>query len=219
MAKKLLLIMLILGLIGCGEKAAKNPLDPRNETFISDSLSGFNVTRGVDASSEEGKEIVNFKWGEHIGELKCLEISITYLDYFFVDENGYPVYFIEYPMRYQIRIKNNSNRSFEHLEVIAIQEYYENMVCQRWWYPYPLEVVVHKGDPMPGESIQVWQDVYLGPYSEVVLEDTYTAPIQTCAGLDQTHIIIKHYNNNVVTAALIYDNPELGIYCPPAPEK
>lgn len=200
----------------CSTKDAVNPLDPRNQNISS--IGGYKSTEAIDSESEEAEEIVNFKWGKHTGELKYLDISIEYLDYFYTDEEGYPVYYIGLPMRYRIKLKNTGNRTFNHLEVITIQEYYEDMVSYRWWYPYPLEVVVHKGDPLPGESIQVWKDVYLGPYSEVVLEDTYTAPIQTCAGLDQTHIIIKHYNNGTLCAAKIYDNPELGVYCPPPPE-
>ena len=92
------------------------------------------------------------------------------------------------------------------------------MVCNRYWYPYPDEVIVHKGDPLPEDSIQIWNSVYLVPSSIIVLEDTYIAPISTCSGLDQTHVIIKHYNNGVLHAAVIYDNPELGIYCPPSPQ-
>jgi len=211
----------LLIFIGCSAKEAVNPLDYRNDNGSVDGVavsSGFSGSRTIDADSEEGQELVLFKWGEHTGELKYLNISIKYFDYFYTDSDGYPVFYIGYPMRYQITLENTGDRNFGHLEVIAIEEYYEDINCDRWWYPYPRNVIVHKGDPLPGNSIQIWEDVYLGPNSTIVLEDTYTAPMATCAGLDQTHLIIKHYNNGVLHAAVIYDNPELGVYCPPAPE-
>lgn len=227
MIKKTLSVLIIfafLFLIGCSTKEAVNPLDSRNssdDTPNADSVessSGFEGTRTISGDSEEGEELVNFKWGEHKGELQYLDISIEYLDYFYTDADGYPVYYIGYPMRYQITIENSGDRTFGHLEVIAIEEYYEDMLpAYRWWCE-PVYVNIHKGDAMPGASIQIWEDVYLGPHTKIVLEDTYTAPIETCAGLDQTHLIIKHYNEGVLHAAVIYDNPELGVYCPPAPE-
>ncbi len=218
----ILVIIAFLFFIGCSAKDAVNPLDSRNQTEALDADTaeslGFSGTRTVDSDSDEGQELVHFKWGEHVGELKYLNVSIEYLDYYFTDPGGYPGYYIGLPMRYQITIENTGGRNFGHLEIIAIEEYYEDMLpAYRWWCE-PFEVNIHKGDAMPGDSIQIWEDIYLGPHSEIVLEDTYTAPIQTCAGLDQTHLIIKHYNNGVLHAAVIYDNPELGVYCPPPPE-
>lgn len=218
-----IVIISLLMFTGCSTKSPNNPLDSRNDTLGEDTIPVFKVTRAVDSDSEEGQEHINFKWGEHKGELKYLDISIEYFDYHGTDTNGYPIYYIDPysiypPMRYKITIKNTSDRNFGHLEVIAIQEYYEDMLpSYRPWYS-PVYVNIHKGDPLPGDAIQVWEDIYLGPYSEVVLEDTYRAPIQTSAGLDQTHVLIKHYNNGVLSAAVMYDNPELGVYCPPPPE-
>jgi len=126
MRAKIIFSFLILAfvILGCSSKGAENLLDPRNGI---ETESRFSLTRSVDANSQEGEELVNFKWGEHNGELKYLKISIEYLDYFYKDEGGYPVYYIGLPMRYKIILKNTGCRTFEHLEVIAIQEYYESM--------------------------------------------------------------------------------------------
>jgi hypothetical protein len=70
---------------------------------------------------------------------------------------------------------------------------------------------------MPGASTEVWEDIDLGPKSEVVLEDTYTPPLATCDGLDQTHLVVQHGNNGRPLAAAIYCNPEAGVFCPPPP--
>ena len=203
----------------CSSENPLNPSDARNGGGAESTgiVSDF-ASRGVDSSSEEGQEAVHFKWGEHTGELKYLDISIEYLDYYGNTGEGYPIYYIGLPMRYKITIRNTGDRNFGHLEIIAIQEYYEDhLPAYRPWYA-PFEVNVHKGDAMPGDSIQVWDDVYLGPYEEIVLEDTFIAPMATVAGLDQTHLIIKHYNNGQLNAAVMYDNPEQGVYCPPPPQ-
>jgi len=223
----ILFILSLLIFIGCSAQAPINPLDARNSGALqNDSVTVsepalLSPTRAVGSDSEEGKEIeeeLNFNWGDHTGELEYLDITIEYLDYFGIRDDGYVIFYIGQPMRYRITIKNTSGRTFGHLELVALQEYYEDEVCDRWWYPYPQEVIIQKGDPMPGDSIQIWEDIYLGPYSEIVLEDTYTPPIQTCDGLDRTHLLIKHFNNGGLHAALLYDDPELGVYCPPPPK-
>ncbi len=219
-SRNILSLMIIFALfffLGCSSEKALNPLDARNNGASGGDASF--TSRAVNANSDEGEEHVKFKWGEHIGELKYLDISIEYLDYDGrIDAEGYPIYYIGEAMRYKITINNTGDRNFGHLEVIAIQEYYEDMLpSYRPWYA-PFYVNIHKGDAMPGDSIQVWDDVYLGPYETIVLEDTFISPWETCAGLDQTHLIIKHYNEGVLHAAVMYDNPELGVYCPPPPE-
>ncbi len=219
--RNILSLMVILSLfffLGCSSENPVNPSDARNNGANGAGGDVIFSSRTVNANSDEGEEHVKFKWGEHTGELQYLDISVEYLDYFYNDAEGYPVYYIGYPMRYKITIQNSGNRNFGHLEIIAIQEYYEDQLpSYRPWYA-PFEVNIHKGDAMPGDSIQVWEDVYLGPYETIVLEDTFIAPWETCAGLDQTHLIIKHYNEGVLHAAVMYDNPELGVYCPPPPE-
>jgi hypothetical protein len=213
-----LILVTSLVFVSCNSREAINPFDSRNALGNDGNASlPYSISRGVDSKSKEGNDHVNFKWGEHTGELNKLDFSIEYLDHFGTIAGGYVIYYIGVPMRYRITIKNTSDRNFGHLEVIAIQEYHETKTCNRWWYPYPQSVSVEKGDPMPGDAIQVWEDVYLGPNSEVVLEDTYTAPIQTCSGLDQTHLILKHYNQGELHAAVMYDNPELGVFDPPPP--
>jgi len=155
--------------------------------------------------------------GEHAGELKNLEVRIIFKQPYFYTETGLAGYYIGLPMNYEIRIKNTGNRTFKHLDIAAIQEYHESLTCDRWWYPYPQEVTVAKGEAMPGDSMQYWRDVEIGPGGEKVLEGRYTAPMETCSGLDQVHLIIQHTNNGALHAATMYYNPEAAVYCPPPP--
>jgi len=156
--------------------------------------------------------------GEHAGELKWLDIDIVFEAPYFYTAEGYAGYYIGLPMNYEVRIKNTGNRNYEHLDVAAIHEYYESDECDRWWYPYPQNVSVAKGEAMPGDSMMYWRDVSIAAGEELVLEGTYTAPLATCDGLDQIHLVIQHTNNGATHAATMYYNPEAAVYCPPPPD-
>ncbi len=157
--------------------------------------------------------------GNHYGELKNLEIKVVYKNPMFYTPEGLAGYYIGMPMDYEVKIKNCSNRTYNNIEITAIQEYYDSGICNRWWWPYPLQVTFNKGDPMPGDATQVWTNLTLRGNEELVLTDDYFCPMSACDGLDQTHVIIKHINNGKVESAIIYYNPECGIYCPPPPLK
>jgi len=60
MRVKIIFSFLILAfvILGCSSKGAENLLDPRNGN---ESESRFSLTRSVDADSQEGEELVNFK--------------------------------------------------------------------------------------------------------------------------------------------------------------
>jgi len=68
---------------------------------------------------------------------------------------------------------------------------------------------------LPGDSKQVWRDISLGPNQKIALIGRYNVPLATCDGLDQTHVIIQHTNKGKVEAAIMYYEPECGIFCPP----
>ncbi|MFA5859901.1 MAG: hypothetical protein WC955_12640 [Elusimicrobiota bacterium] len=159
------------------------------------------------------------KMGNHCGELKGLEVSVVYKDPFFYTEEGYAGYYIGLPMTFEVKLVNKSNRTYNNLDITAIQEYYESGSCQRWWYPFPLYVTYNKGDAMPGDSTMVWSNITLRGNETITLTGVHTATMETCDGLDQTHVIIKHMNNGKPDAAMFYYNPECGVYCPPPPEK
>ena len=154
-------------------------------------------------------------YGEHKGELKNLDIKVIYTYPYFYTAQGLAGYYIGRPMTYEVHIANNSQRTFNHLDVTAIQEYYELGTCNRTWYPYPESVTYSKGQQLPGNSKQVWRDVSLGPNQKVVLSGSYDVPLATCDGLDQTHVIIQHTNEGKVEASIIYYEPECGVFCPP----
>jgi len=154
--------------------------------------------------------------GEHRGELKNLSIKVVYTNPYFYTSEGLAGYYIGMPMTYEVHIANNSRRTYKHLDVTAIQEYYESGTCNRAWYPYPQYVTYSKGEPCPGDSKQVWRDISLGPNQKIVLSDRYDVPLAVCDGLDQTHVIIQHTNKGIVEAAIMYYEPECGVFCPPA---
>lgn len=160
----------------------------------------------------------NVHFGKHAGELKNLSIKVVYTDPYFYTPEGLAGYYIGMPMTYEVHITNNSRRTYKHLDVTAIQEYYESGTCDRFWYPYPQYVTYRKGEPLPGDSKQVWQNISLGPNQKIVLSGGYTPSLATCDGLDQTHVIIQHTNRGKVEAAIMYYEPECGVFCPPPPK-
>ncbi|MCE5301402.1 MAG: hypothetical protein LLG37_11105 [Spirochaetia bacterium] len=157
--------------------------------------------------------------GEHAGELKWLDIDIIFQSPYFYTAEGYAGYYIGLPMNYEIHITNMGNRKYEHLDVAAVQEYYETGTCDRWWYPDPQIVDYTKGEAMPGDSMMYWRDVSVSAGEELVLKGTYTAPLATCSGLDRIALAIQHTNNGATHAATMYYNPEAAVYCPPPPSE
>jgi len=154
-------------------------------------------------------------FGKHKGELKNLSIKVVYTNPYFYTSEGLAGYYIGMPMTYEVHIRNKSRRTYQHLDVTAIQEYYHSGTCNRTWYPYPQQVTYRKGQPLPGNSKQVWRNNSLGPNQKIVLRGRYNVPLATCDGLDQTHVIIQHTNKGKVEAAIMYYEPECGVFCPP----
>lgn len=156
-----------------------------------------------------------FAYGEHKGELKNLDVEVVYTNPYFYTADGLAGYYIGMPMTYELHIKNTGKRTFKHLDITAIQEYHESGTC----YRYTGEITYVKGDAMPGYTTQSWSDLTLEKGEGIVLKGGYVPPITTCDGLDQTHVTIKHTNNGNDEAAVIYFDPEAGIYCPPPPDE
>jgi len=157
-------------------------------------------------------------YGKHLGELKQIQVWVVYTNFFYRDAQGYPVYYIGAPMSCEIHLKNTGNRTFNRLDVSCQHQYYESGVCDRWWWPYPRTVSYSKGEPLPGDSCKTWAELSLGPGEEISLPMTYTPPYETCDGLDQTCVILKHTNKGGETSAVFYYNPECGVFCPPPPK-
>jgi len=168
------------------------------------------VTTGIVASP------VMASAGKHFGELNYLRVKVNYLEPYFwtTDDPPLPGYYIGLPMNYEVELQNVGERPFVRLTVIAIHEYGVSGICEnRWWWPYPRYVVYSKGEPLPGDSIQVWEDVYLAPGATLLLTDEYTAPLATIFGiLKQTHVIVSHMNEGVPSAAVIYNETETGAF-------
>jgi hypothetical protein len=158
-------------------------------------------------------------YGSHNGELNDLKIELVYLDPKGYNQTGHSVYYIGQEMDYEIRLTNLGNRTFNCLDVSSQQQYYDNGTCQCWWWgPNQAPVSYTKGEPMPGDSTNNWNGVQLPPHSMVVLKGGYLSPNQTASGLDQTAVLIKHCNTpgqNSEHDALMYYNPEQGVFDPP----
>lgn len=246
MKKSILLffsIILIFAFYGCDE--SKNPTAPSKEELGASPSPQPVPSVIADAITENGNILINTEhvystdpsdgsvdWlvdtsvaghipgiGEHSGELQWLDIKIIFTKPYFYTSEGLAGYYIGLPVNFEIQITNTGNRNYEHLDIVAIHEYYESKDCNRWWYPYPQEVSVSKGEPLPGNSMQYWRDIQIGKGEKIVLQGTYTPPLATCDGLDQIHLIIQHTNNGALHAATMYYNPEAAVYCPPPPSE
>lgn len=181
--------------------------------------------------------------GKHIGDAAPIQVEIVYKDapgILTIDERGatyyfpawnwtfreggvydesyygtYPVYFIGQTMTFEMHIKNTSNRTYRNLKVVATQEYH-------------LAAGASYGEPMPGDSSEEWFIEKLGPHEELVLTGYHYAPYNTLPGLDQTHVEIYHWSNGKIIpidiqvrsakapGRLFWNDPEAGVYCPPA---
>jgi hypothetical protein len=146
--------------------------------------------------------------------LSALKVTVTYFDPYFYTDQGYPGYYIGVPLTCKLTIKNTSDKCFKDLTVEGVHEYYENEICERWWFPYPMEANYAKGEDLPGDSGNTWTKVDICSHAEISLTWTYTSPIETCSGLDQTHVLITSSSEQV-----ILNSPEAGIFCPPPPAK
>jgi hypothetical protein len=148
--------------------------------------------------------------------LSQLKVNVTYLDPYSFTADGYPVFYIGVSFTCKITVTNPSCRKFHNIVVSATHEYYDSGICERTWYPYPLEVTYTKGEPMPGDSTMEWK-TSIDPKSQVSFDWTYTPPLATCSGLDQTHVTISVIYADGKFEKIILDSPEAGIFCPPPP--
>jgi len=154
--------------------------------------------------------------GQHVGERKQLDYFIEYASPSgftgsdqTADSNlwGLPLYFQGETMRYRIHIQNNSNRTFNHLRVIASQEYFLADGAQR-------------GALMPGNATQSFFVPTIQPFQEIVLNGSYEIGTEGFPGFDQTHLMIEHWASENGKPAdnrgrVIIDDPTAGLWCPP----
>jgi hypothetical protein len=190
---KLLLILVIFTMIifsGCAKKQVTSP----------DSSGGVTLQCNDDGNGT-GKT------------LSALKVNVTYFDPYFYTTAGYPGYYIGEPLTCKVTIINTSNTDFRDLTISAEHEYYDTGVCERWWYPFPREADYTKGEALPGDPGGSWNSD-IKAHSQVSFTWTYTPPLETCSGLDQTHVRITSSCENV-----ILNSPEAGIFCPPPPAK
>lgn len=155
-----------------------------------------------------------------------LTVNIDYLDHHGLNEDGYAIYYIGETMKFRVNILPKSAHELfvgKKYVVYATHEYFTDITCDRWWYPSPprpanepQQISVRKGDPLPGDSTQFWKDVVFTPGIPVALDGTHTSTLATCAGNDQTHLMIVSEDDQGQIELMIYDNPEAGVFDPPA---
>ena len=151
-------------------------------------------------------------FGKHVGELKDLSIKVVYTNYLGKTPQGLPIYKIGWPMSYELHINNNSPRTYRHFDIKVITEYHQSGTCNRYWHPYPLVATYAKGEPVPGDSTDTWNDVSIRGNEKIILSGGYTVPLETCSSLIQTHVIIKHRSKGKIEAGIMYENRECGVF-------
>jgi hypothetical protein len=176
----------------------------------SDKLTGtVNLVINVQMAAEEVVDVSD-----------CFDVSVDYLDPWGYTDEGYAIYFIGETMFYNVNVgvvQGSALFQGNTFAVYAIQEYFDDETCYRWWYPgEPKEITVKKGDPLPGQNPpQSWKNVSFVQGQTVVLNGSHTCPLSVAAGNDQTHVIIVSENDQGQILMTLYDNPVAGVYDPP----
>ncbi|MFW6134416.1 MAG: hypothetical protein ACOC5R_02440 [Elusimicrobiota bacterium] len=204
--KKLSLLILILLITRLPVFAQPEPI--KNSKFICN----------LNSEEEENKSIfsvLSFNIIKTQSFQNSFDVSINYLDYYFVTPDNLAGYYIGLPMKCEVVIKNTGDKDFAGLTVTMVHEYYESGVCDRYWSP-PSPVEFLKGEQLPGESAKVWPDIDIKKGQTIRLPFSYTSPMETCSGLDQTHVIIHSKDDEDILE--LYNNSEAGVFCPPPPE-
>jgi len=119
----------------------------------------------------------------------------------------YPMYYIGTTMRYRITLCNNSNRTYENLRVVAIQEY---LTEDGSW-----------GERLGPDAAKDWYVRELAPHSCLVFEGTCRIMGDAHGGLDQTHLQVQHWNagsGQPGPGSVIIDDTHAAIWCPPEQE-
>lgn len=125
------------------------------------------------------------------------------------DASGNPIYFIGWPMDYNVTIINNSSKTISDLNILSETLYYDGSTAGP-----PVNGVPIFNSPI--SQILYGESTTLGPYSFIV-------PNDTMPGLDSTKLIIKTVNfsedwiNALFKDSIIKTDPTAGIFCPPAP--
>jgi len=132
--------------------------------------------------------------GKHNGEVKYLSYEVVYTNPAYVD-NGVPVYYIGDTMTFEVHLTNTGPRSFQNIEVIAIQEY-------------------SNGDVLPGSSTTSWIVEEIRGQGTVALDGSYLIPWSAQPGFDRTHLIIRHKDKGKIEGEIIIDDPLAGSWCP-----
>jgi len=166
--------------------------------------------------------------GQHDGEKKCLDYSITYVgmtapfqnyayltpQYPGLDYAHVAGYYLGTPMQYNVELTNTCKRTFNHLRLVGIQYYYnagllpgQDFTDATPWYNGPDQTFFV--DTLKAGQTATFHGIYVPPYTAL-------------PGLDMTRLIIAHWESgNPATVdwsdgRKIIDDPHANIWCPPA---
>lgn len=127
--------------------------------------------------------------------------------YAYLDENGYPAFYIGTSLYQDITLLNNTHvygsysDDIENLEVTTTQAYYGE----------------HNEDPLPGASTEVFPTItLLTAGDDTMLEDGYYIPWDTYPGLDRTILDLEfEFMGDPLNRLIKVAYPYATIWCPP----
>lgn len=128
-----------------------------------------------------------------------VDYHIEYKNYFGVDPDGYPIYYIGWPMTYEVHVTNNSDREIKDINVMSETLYYPG------------------GDPVQGMPDTTEVITSFPSTDTQVFTYSPTLPYGMTPGLDSTQITLKV--GQKFPDAIILVNPTADIFCPPEGEE
>ena len=147
-----------------------------------------------------------FHSGWHLGEAKDIDVDIQYYDYAYLLPDGEPVYFIGSPMRYQVTLKNDGNRTFNNFQSRATIRWSDNYTCQRFWLDNQT-VSYQKDALMPGNSDSGLQTANMGREGDASFISVYSIPMTVCPGQGYIRIEGRHKNASGQDETAAFDIP------------
>ena len=139
----------------------------------------------------------------HVGEVKGIDVSISYSGYAYLDSDGLPVYKLGSIIKILANLNNISQRQYKNVEVRSNIRYAEDVSGIRWWLDN--QYVEYKaGDLIPG-TLQGWKLADLGPGELVKIQTVLMLPLEALPGKLYVELEMRHVNqgNNDEAAVFI----------------
>lgn len=130
-----------------------------------------------------------------------LEVGIEYFDHHGFLPSGWPIYYLGDTMRAELSICNPTSHTVDNLSVTTMEE------------DHYTDALLACSTP-----VSIWTGITLAPLDCITLTYTFYLDPATCMwGNYQTHVLIaRDADAGCPTAALIFEDAEVGIYDPPS---